>query len=122
MTTAEERLQILNMIKEGKISSDEGVRLLQALQSGAGKQGTPGREARWLRVKVTDLRNGQVKFNINLPIGLVKVGVRLGAQFGTGDLSIDNVRVMDAIRNGEMGKITEIQNESENERIEIWLE
>jgi hypothetical protein len=121
MTTAEERLQILNMIKEGKISSEEGVRLLQALQSGASKA-TPGREARWLRVKVTDLKNGQIKFNINLPIGLVKVGVRLGAQFGTGDLSFDNAQVMNAIREGQIGKIAEIMNESENERVEIWLE
>lgn len=121
MATAEERLQILNMIKDGKITADEGARLLNAIQSGAKKSGET-RDARWLRVRVTDLRGGQVKFNINLPIGLVKVGVRLGAQFGTGDLSFDNAQVMDAIRNGKIGKIAEIENEMENERVEIWLE
>ena len=34
MTTAEERLQILKMIEEGKISPDEGARLLGRLGLG----------------------------------------------------------------------------------------
>jgi len=75
MATAEERLKILKMIDEGKISAEEGARLLSAL---AGSQKTGNRApvrssagaARWLRVRVTDTFTGKTKATVNLPIGL----------------------------------------------------
>jgi hypothetical protein len=123
MATAEERLQILRLINEGKITAEEGARLLQALHASAARtSGSVNGGARWLRIKVTDLRTGAVKFNINLPISLVKVGMRLGAQFGTGDIAVDTVQISDAIRNGTVGKVAELVSDTENERVEIWLE
>jgi hypothetical protein len=123
MTTSKDRLQILELLRDGRITSDEATRLLQALQSNTVKAtATTGGNPRWVRIKVTDLRSAAVKFNISLPTSLVKVGLRMGAQFGTGDVSFDTAQVMEAIRSGAIGKIAELLSEEENERVEIWLE
>jgi hypothetical protein len=59
---------------------------------------------------------------VNLPIGLIKVGLKMGARFGTGNISFDNEQIMEAIRQGATGKVADIENPTENERVEIWLE
>ncbi len=82
MATSEERLKILKMIEETKISADEGARLLAALAKAERKRAasSPG-EGRWLRVRVTDIDSGKTEVNVNLPISLVNVGLRMGARF-----------------------------------------
>ena len=83
MPTAEERLRILKMISERQITAEEGARLLEALRA-AGPDAT-GRHAagraRWLRVRVTDRTSGRAKLNVTIPIGLVDVGLKMGARF-----------------------------------------
>ena len=120
MATAEERLKILEMIRDGKLSADEGARLLQALQ-GDGKAATRA-EPHWMRVKVTDLRTGTNKVSVNLPMGLVRVGIRMGARFVPEDVNVNYDNVMTAIRSGSLGKVIDIEDRNENERVEIWLE
>ena len=123
MTTAEERLKILDMIRDGKLSADEGARLLQALQSPPKKPPVnEGRDARWMRVKVTDLRTGASKVSVNIPMGLVRVGMRMGARFTPRDAAFDYEGVMEAIRDGSIGKVVDIEDKEENERVEIWIE
>ena len=106
MVTAEERMKILEMIREGTISAEEGARLLE----------------RWMRVKVTDLKTSAVKVSVNIPMGLVRVGIKMGARFTPRDSAIDYNGVMDALRNGSTGKIVDLENKDENERVEIWIE
>ncbi len=121
MTTAEERMKILDMVKDGKISAEEGARLLQALQSQA-KRGTEGRDPRWMRVKVTDLKSGASKVSVNIPMSLVSVGIKMGARFAPRDANFDYPGVMEALRNGTIGKIVDIEDKGEGERVEIWVE
>ncbi|MHB8626064.1 MAG: SHOCT-like domain-containing protein [Aggregatilineales bacterium] len=121
MTTSEERLKILDMIREGKLTADEGARLLQALQ-GPAKKPNEGREPRWMRVKVTDLGTGASKVSVNIPMGLVRVGMRMGARFTPRDSAFDYAGVMEAIHHGTLGKIVDLEDKGENERVEIWLE
>ena len=81
MATTEERLQILKMIEEGKISAAEGAELLRALDT-KGERG-PTLEPmkgtsnpRWFRVRVTDMQTGRNKVNVNIPMGLVNAASR----------------------------------------------
>ena len=121
MTTAEERMKILDMVREGKISPEEGARLLQALQAGA-KKTSGGREPRWLRVRVTDLQTNRTKVSVNIPMGLVSVGMRMGARFAPSNANFDYQGVMDAIKSGATGKIVDIEDQDESEHLEIWVE
>ncbi len=124
MTTAEERMKILEMIRGGTISADEGTRLLAALQSQAKRQTMGGdvRDARWMRVKVTDLKSGSTKVSVNIPMGLVRVGIKMGARFTPRDTNIDYAGIMDALQNGATGKVVDLENKDENERVEIWVD
>jgi hypothetical protein len=125
MSTTEERLKILNMIAEGKISAEEGAQLLKALQTASGKTRSEGSgvvEPRYLRVRVTNLDSGRVKANINIPLSLINVGMRMGARFAPELDGVEFEEVMEAIRQGQYGKIIDAEDEEERERVEIYVE
>jgi hypothetical protein len=124
MATVEERLRILKMIEEGKISAEEGARLLSALggQKSASRA-TPGAPtARWFRVRVTDLATGKNKVNVNIPMSLVNVGMKMGARFVPETSDIDVEELFEQIRSGAQGKILEAINEEDGEQVEIFVE
>jgi len=124
MATAEERMQILKMIEEGKISPEEGAKLLSALgKKQASAPAPPGMpEARWFRVRVSDPETGRSKVNVNIPIGLVNVGVKRGARFIPEDADIDIEELFEQIRSGAHGKIMEVIDEDSGEHVEIFIE
>jgi hypothetical protein len=124
MTLKEERMQILKMIEDGTITADEGAKLLVALEEGATRnvQTTPGGQARWMRIRVTDLNTGRTKVNVNLPMGLVNLGVKMGARFAPEMEEIDLEEVIQAIQDGAQGKIVEVEDEEDNERVQIYIE
>src|SRR3989337_2311862 len=114
MATTEERLQILKLVEEGKITAEEGVRLLAALNKSGRKRGGVGEsDARWLRVRVTDLRSGKPAVNVTLPLSLVNVGLRVGARFVPDVEGIDLTNVADALQQGVTGKIMDVVDEDE---------
>jgi hypothetical protein len=122
MTTSKERLQILNMIEQGQISPEEGAKLLSTLSKAAPSPPTPPAPVRWFRVRVTDLNTGRNKININIPAGLVDVGLRMGARFVPASAEVDLQEIADKIHSGQQGKIFESINEQDGEHVEIFLE
>ena len=124
MSLKDERLQILKMIEDGTITADEGAKLLAALEEGATKteQTSPSGQARWMRVRVTDLNTGRSKVNVNLPMGLVNIGVKMGARFAPEMEDIDLDEIVKAIQDGAQGKIVEVEDEEDNERVQIYIE
>lgn len=70
-----EKAKILEMIESGKISSAEGLELLDALDDGDRKPTAVSKPTgRVLRIKVMSAQN---KVNLNLPLGLVKAATKL---------------------------------------------
>jgi hypothetical protein len=126
MATIEERMQILKMIEEGKISAKDGAELLRALDRD--KEESPAEPmkgasaARWFRVRITDTNSGRNKVNVNIPIGLVNVGMKMGAKF-TPEIEGFNLNdLMQAVRSGRQGKVMDVVSEDESERVEIFVE
>jgi hypothetical protein len=122
MTTAQERIKILDMIREGKIKAEEGARLLQALHGATERTNIKTREPRWVRVQVTDMRTGKAKVNVNMPMGLVNVGIKLGARFIPSEGEAQFAQAMEAIRSGQTGKVFEYTHIEDAEHIEVWVE
>ena len=125
MTTTEERLRILQMIEDGVITAEEGARLLAALGESTPKREPPRSGAvppRWFRVRVTDLQSGKHKVNVNIPIGLVDVGLKMGARFAPDMEGFDFAQVAEAIRQGVQGKIIDVEDTEDGERVEIYVE
>ena len=120
---SEERARILQMISEGKITAEEGAKLLNALRGSAASSQRP-REgtARWFHVRVTDVATGRTKVNVNLPLSLVKAGIKMGARFSPEVDNLDWPEVLSAIQEGASGKIVEVEDEDGGERIEVYVE
>jgi hypothetical protein len=118
-----ERIRILKMIEEGKITAEEGTRLLGVLAKGNRQKTQPsGAEPRWLRVRVTEIESGRPSVNVNLPIGLVNVGLRMGAKFVPDMEGMDLDDIGEALRQGLTGKIIDIVDEDEGQRVEVYVE
>lgn len=127
MATVEERMKILKMVEEGKISAEDGAKLLAALSESRRAPTPPtapmaGGEARWFRVRVTDLATGKTKVNVNIPMGLVNVGIKMGARFAPGLEGEQMEAIAEALKSGAMGKIIEATDEEDGERVEIFVE
>ena len=126
MATTEERMQILNMVAEGTISADEGAKLLAALEPAKKKEVrtmmTDPSAPRWFRVRVTDLETGKNKVNVNLPMSLVEVGTRMGARFAPELEGMDFGDIVEQIKGGAQGKIIEVEDIEDGERVEIYVE
>ena len=100
MVTAEERMQILNMLAEGKISAGEAAQLLKALEEGSRPKPPPSPQPRWFKVKVTDVATGKEKVNVAIPMGLVNVGIKMGARFAPEVEGVNFDEVISSIKEG----------------------
>lgn len=125
MASAEERMKILKMIEEGKLSAEEGTRLLAALNAKRPLPmrgpGMPG-GAKWLRIRVTDTRTGRSKASVQIPLALVDAGLKIGAHFAPEVEGVDMSNVMEALRAGVTGKIIDVTDEEDGEHVEIYVE
>jgi hypothetical protein len=80
-----QRKDILDMLAEGKITSEEAEQLLAALERdeppvAASSQTRPKGKAKFLRLEVDTMENGEPgRVNARVPLQLLRAGVRLAA-------------------------------------------
>ncbi|MDK1117449.1 MAG: hypothetical protein QGM50_01530 [Anaerolineae bacterium] len=130
MTNNEERMKILKMIEAGKISAEDGAKLLAALEESYNASSDPyahGKSrksgtARILRIRVTDIKSGRSKVSVQIPLALVDAGLKIGAHFAPDVAGVDMSNVMDAMRSGVTGKIIDVTNDEIGEHVEIFIE
>jgi hypothetical protein len=138
MAKSEERMKILKLIQEGKISIEEGSRLIEALDQPARTvlppepKGIPepppmpamgvNRGARWFRVRVTDTLSGKVRVNVRLPVNLVNAGLKMGARFSPEVQGLDQEQLVNFINSGEVGKLVDVYDDQDNEHVEVFIE
>jgi len=125
MASVEERMKILKMIEEGKLSAEEGTKLLAALNVkrplAQRAPGMPG-SAKWLRIRVTDTRTGRSKASVQIPLALVDAGLKIGAHFAPEVEGVDMSNVLEALRSGVTGKIIDVTDDEDGEHVEIYVE
>ncbi|HEX7557431.1 MAG TPA: hypothetical protein VF338_12455 [Leptolinea sp.] len=130
MPSSEERFHVLKMIQEGKITAEEGVKLLDALERGetgqsknkSSEQGRINSAPRWMRVVITDLNTKKEKINIRLPANVLNAGHKLGARFAPNLTGLNSEQIFQAVQMGETGKVIDICDEDSCERVVISLE
>ena len=125
-----EKLTILKMVEEGKISVEEASKLLESVE---GKKEefnilakTEGKKAKWLRIKVVEASEG-TKVNVNVPIALIDVAFKIAkasdsnfdVKLGNMNLDIDDIIKM--IQEGAEGKIVDIESD-DGTKVEIVIE
>ena len=131
MATSEERLKVLKMLQEGKITAEMAAELLKALDTSNKKPETddrnsisfPGRSSgRFFRVRVTDTETGRTRVNVRLPLGMVNAGMRMGMRFSPEVEGLDAARLAEALSSGETGQIMDIYDDEDGEHVEVYIE
>jgi polyhydroxyalkanoate synthesis regulator phasin len=124
MSTAEERIQILKMVQSRQINAEEGAQLLEALkESQQRKTAQPestGTAPRQLHVRVTDLETGRQKVDMHIPWSLVNAGIHMGARFARREIDVQDF--VEAVQAGASGKVVDVIDEEDRERVEIFVE
>lgn len=115
MALKEERLQILQMLKDDKVTVQEAARLLEALD-----QGKTVTAPKNIVVKVTE--HGRTTANVNLPVTLAKLAVKVVPQEILGEQNIDVNEILSQIEAGFQGKVVEVFEPLEQRKVEIYLE
>lgn len=133
MATSEERVKILKMVQDGKLTAEQAAELLQVLDdkpaapAGPGMPPMPpfspaGRGGRWFRVRVTDTNTGKVRVNVRMPVGMLSAGMKMGMRFSPEIEGINPEELIEAIRSGEMGQIVDVMDEEDGEHVEVFIE
>lgn len=128
MVANEERLKVLKMIQEGKLTPDEGMELLDMLDEQtadvppARSTAMPKSGSRFMRLRVTDMNTGKVRANIRLPLSIVKAGMKMGARFSPELHAIDIDQFEEFINSGEIGHMLDVEDEKDGEHVEIYIE
>ncbi len=135
------RKEILEMLSAGEIDVDRAAELLnQARESGqeaapaASISPEPDREPepsqpvdkakrRWLHIHVSDLETGRHRVRVNVPLGLLQFGMKVGARF-TNEVDADMMAdVMEALRSEDVhGTLVEVEDVDDNERVHIFVD
>lgn len=122
-----ERTAILKMVQDGKITVEEASKLLAAVDEPTARpaaRAAAASGAKFLRVRV--IEEGGTNVNVNLPIALIEVALKLGMKFipegvMSGSLSdVDLQQLMDAIQAGATGKLVEVQDG--DTQVEVYVE
>ncbi len=125
MATTEERMKILQMIQDGKVSAEDGAKLLAALTESKKRRSqnvSQSSAGHYMRIRVTDLNSGKSKVNVNLPLSLVDAGLNIASSFMP-DINGNNMdTVSEAIRNGMTGLVVDVEDHEDGEHIQIFIE
>ena len=132
-----ESLEILQMVREKRVTPEQGAELLAALKSpGAGERVGGGEKPSFLRVKVniTGEDTEKVAVNLNLPLALADLALKLaeGAKIQRGDETIilgdyikglsgvDLASVMQLVKEGTEGKLVDVDIDGEKgEKVQV---
>ncbi len=126
------RTQVLEMLANGKITAEQGAQLLAALPpegddrpapaparaEGSNGRGTP----RWVHVRVSDAATGHARVNVNVPLGIVRFGLRLGARFSPEVAQIDPEEVVQMLHQAVNGPLVDVRDEDNGERVEVFVD
>ena len=130
---SEEGKQVLRLLSEGKIDTEQAYRLLRALgdiDDGAkpppppprpGQVGASGARGRILRIRVTE--GGEPKVNVAIPLAIARIGkMKLGSSgLVRGHLSKFGIDLDELLRSVDFpGRIVDIADDED--RVEIFVE
>jgi hypothetical protein len=112
-----ERMQILRMLEEGKINSEEAFQLMNTLEDT--KPAASSTQRQHLRVRVIDGKD--TKVNINIPLQLAKFAMRfIPKQVMEEHPELDIDTLLQEIQQGTEGKLVEVEDGETH--VEIYVE
>ena len=144
------RKEILEMLSQGQIDVERATELLAQAPASPAPEPPPAPEAaeppqplpvpspapppapprpaapgkpHWLHIEVNELDSGRNRVRVNVPLGLMRFGIKIGARF-TNELERDVVDEMLQALDGEEigGTLVEVEDVEDNERVHIYVD
>lgn len=110
-------MQILRMLEEGKINSDEAYQLMSTLEET--KPVLSSTQKQFLRVRITDGKN--TKVNVNIPLQLARMALRfIPKKVMEEHPELDMEALLQEIQQGAEGKIVEV--EDGETQVQVYVE
>jgi hypothetical protein len=75
-----------------------------------------------LHVRVTNLQTGRPKVNVNLPLTWVELGLKIGAKYQPEIAGLDFNDIVAQIQDGANGRLIEVEDLDDGERVEIFVD
>jgi hypothetical protein len=72
-------------------------------------------------VRVKNLESGKNKVSVNIPLPMVKFGLKIGRQFSPELNELDLDEMIAALDEGESGMIVDVQDEESNEHVQVFI-
>jgi len=137
-----ESLEILEMVKEGRVTPEQGRQLLEALKSQPGAMAlSPGEKPRFVRVRV-NVAGGdkeKVAVNVNLPVAMADLALKMlekaeftkdGEHIKFGDYmkdlgGMDVATILQMVKEGAEGKLVDVDiegNDGEHVKVEVIVD
>lgn len=122
-STFDDRMSVLRMVEEHKVTAEQGAQLLMAVGNKSGSEVlSANTKGRFFRVLVTDKTSGKVRTSVTLPLSLVKWGMNYGSRFTTNIEGLDLNELAEIITSGQDGKIIDVEDEDDGEHVQIFIE
>lgn len=111
---SEEKKIILNMIEKGTVNAQEGLKLLDQIDS---KSATTSLNDKLLKVYVSE--GDEVKADVNIPLALAEVSLKLipKDKLKIEGVNIDFDQVIALIKTGIEGKLIDINTSSKGKKV-----
>ena len=141
------RMEILELLSNGKITAAEAANLLSDLgqpdepaapppppaakaaeaSKAASAPAAPGSEnadtePSWFRVRVANLETGKNRVTVNIPIRMMKFGLRIGSRFTPEFENLDWTELAGMMKDMKSGMLVDVQDEDSNEHVQVYLD
>lgn len=127
----EQKVRILKMVEEGKISSEEAVKLLEAMGEESERSAAvlplskPKKFMRFLKIRIYEGDLQKPKVRVALPIALLKLATKFIPEDAKAEINgrnIDLDEILRAVDENTQGKLVEIEDDEDKTRIEIFID
>lgn len=126
----EEKLRVLKMVEEGKISAEEAAELLASLngqesEERSVRQVKGGVRGRKLRIVVTSLDSEKPKVNVKIPLRLVKWAERFipsDARKEMDNQGINLDEILSSVDELEQETLVDVTDDESGEHVRIFIE
>lgn len=132
----QEALEILRMVQEGRVSAEQGAKLLEALKAPPGTGPEAGRQkARFVRVhvEIQQEEGENVNVSLNLPLALADLALKLaegmkiqhdGQSIQIGDYvaklsGMDMGSILHMVKDGAEGKLVDVHLTEDERKIRV---
>jgi hypothetical protein len=132
------RLEILELLSNGKITAAEAADLLsdvgvpaeaappapEKIPAPPLPPAPPGtdHEPSWFRVRVANLETGKNRVTVNIPIRMMKFGLKIGSRFSPEIENLDWNELTGMMQDMKSGMLVDVQDEDSNEHVQVYLE